>query len=264
VKGEGDLGFATPELLAVAVLVPLLVLGIALADRARRKVLLGRLGEAAVVQRMMASVSPGRRTLKRVLVAVGMALIVIATARPQLTGKAKRGTEGLDLVIALDVSKSMLVETSAAPGRQGPEITGKLIDALPGDRIAPMVFAGAAAHFPLTDDKAVAKQFLNDLGPADLPPGSNLAEALRVATCVLRPDVKDAWNDDCAGAGGRGHGGDPLPDEPDDESMPRTEPEVELDERAKVVLLITDSADGMAGADDAAAMAPLEEVRRAV
>ena len=50
----------------------------------------------------------------------------------------------------------------------------------PGDRIAPMVFAGAAAHFPLTDDKAVSKQFLNDLGAVDLPPGSDALLELRV------------------------------------------------------------------------------------
>lgn len=260
---DDGLELATPELLGVAVLVPLAILLIALADRARRKVLLGRLGEAAVVQRMMASASPGRRRIKRFLLALGMSLIVVATARPQLAGKARRGAEGLDLVIALDVSKSMLVEDVGATRLdKARTVAGQLIDALPGDRIAPLVFAGAAAHFPLTDDKSVSKQFLSDLGPADLPPGSNLAEALRVSTCVLRPDVKDVWNDDCAGTGGRGHGGDPLPGEDDEGGLPRTEAEVELDERAKVVLLITDSADGLG--EDGADAGPVEEVRRAV
>lgn len=261
---DGGLELATPELVAVAVLVPLVIFGIALLERARRKVLLGRLGEAPVVQRMMASVSPGRRRIKRVLQAVGLSLCVIAAARPQLPGQAKRGSEGLDLVIALDVSKSMLVEdvgtTRLAKARA---VLTKLIDALPGDRISALVFAGSAAHFPLTDDKTVAKQFLSDLGPADLPPGSNLAEALRVGSCTLRPDVQDKWNDDCAGAGGRGSGGDPLPGEPDDD-LPRTEREVELDERAKVVLLVTDSADGLGSGADDTALAPLAEVRRAV
>jgi Ca-activated chloride channel homolog len=262
---EGGLEFATPELLAIALLVPAVILGIALLERARRKVLLGRLGEAPVVQMMMASVSPGRRRAKRILQAIGIAFIVIAAARPQLPGQARRGSEGLDIVIALDVSKSMLVEdvgdTRLAKARKTMD---RLIDALPGDRIAPLVFAGAAAHFPLTDDKAVAKQFLGDLGPADLPAGSNLAEALRVATCTLRPDVEDKWNDDCASTGGRGHGGDPLPGEDDARDLPRTEREVELDERAKVVLLVTDSADGLGSGDDESALEPLEEVRRAV
>jgi Ca-activated chloride channel family protein len=225
-------------------------------------VLLGRLGEAPVVQQMMASVSPARRRIKRVIFTAAVCLIVLAAARPQLPGQVRRGTEGLDLVIALDVSKSMLVDDVGQTRLARARATlGRLIDELPGDRIAPMVFAGAAAHFPLTDDKAVAKQFLGDLGAADLPPGSDLSEALRVATCALRPDVRDTWNDKCAGTGGRGHGGDPLPGDPDDELTARDD-EVEVDERAKVVLLVTDGADGMSDGD--AALEPLEEVREAV
>lgn len=264
-----DLTFETPVLIGVAAAMPLVIALIALADRARRRVLLGRLGEAAVVQRLMASVSPARRRIKRVLQALGVGLIVLAAARPQLPGQRRRGAEGLDLVIALDVSKSMLVEdVGTSRVARARAVLGELIEALPGDRVAPMVFAGAAAHFPLTDDKVVATQFLADLGPADLPPGSDLAEALRVATCLLRPDLQDKWNDECAGAGGRGHGGDPLPGEDDaaDDwagTAADDDPE-EIEERAKVILLVTDSADGLGGGTDEAALAPVEEVRRAV
>lgn len=257
-----DLTFETPVLVGLAAAVPVAIALLALADRARRRVLLGRLGEPAVVQRLLASVSPARRRVKRVLFAVGVALIVLAAARPQLPGHQQRGSEGLDLVVALDVSKSMLVDDVGQPRleRARAEI-GRLLDALPGDRVAPMVFAAAAAHFPLTDDKAVARQFLADLGPADLPPGSDLAEALKVAICLLRPDVQDRWSDDCAGAGGRGRGGDPLPGEVD-EDLPERAPEVELEERAKVVLLVTDGADGLGDGEEG--LRPLEEVRRAV
>jgi Ca-activated chloride channel family protein len=257
-----DLTFETPALVGIALAMPLVIALIALADRARRRTLLGRLGEEPVVQRLMASVSPMRRRIKRIVLAVGVSLIVLAAARPQLPGQVRRGTEGLDVVIALDVSKSMLVDDVGEQRVQKARRTlNKLIDALPGDRIAPMVFAGAAAHFPLTDDKAVSKQFLGDLNSADLPPGSDVAEALKVGSCLLRPDVQDSWNDDCAGAGGRGHGGDPLPGEEDEDQTPSTE-EVELDERAKVILLVTDGADGLGDGDEG--MRPLEEVRRAV
>lgn len=258
-----ELTFETPALVGIALAMPVVIFLIALADRARRRTLLGRLGEEVVVQRLMASVSPARRRIKRILFALGVALIVLAAARPQLPGQVKRGTEGLDMVIALDVSKSMLVDdVGELRVEKARRTLGKLIDALPGDRIAPMVFAGAAAHFPLTDDKAVSKQFLNDLGAIDLPPGSDVAEALKVASCLLRPDVQDSWNDDCAGAGGRGHGGDPLPGEEDALEDTATGEEVELEERAKVILLVTDGADGLG--DDDRAMKPLEEVRRAV
>jgi Ca-activated chloride channel family protein len=258
-----ELTFETPALVGIALAMPLVIFLIALADRARRRTLLGRLGEEVVVQRLMASVSPARRRIKRIIFALGVALIVLAAARPQLPGQVKRGTEGLDLVIALDVSKSMLVDDVGELRLEKARRTlGKLIDALPGDRIAPMVFAGAAAHFPLTDDKNVSKQFLNDLGAVDLPPGSDVAEALKVASCLLRPDVQDAYNDDCAGAGGRGHGGDPLPGEDDALEDTATGEEVELDERAKVILLVTDGADGIGEGDEG--MRPLEEVRRSV
>ncbi|HUQ07531.1 MAG TPA: VWA domain-containing protein [Kofleriaceae bacterium] len=258
-----ELTFETPALVGIALAMPLVIFLIALADRARRRTLLGRLGEEVVVQRLMASVSPARRRIKRIVFALGVSLIVLAAARPQLPGQVRRGTEGLDLVIALDVSKSMLVDdVGELRLEKARRTTGKLIDALPGDRIAPMVFAGAAAHFPLTDDKSVSKQFLNDLGAVDLPPGSDVAEALKVASCLLRPDVQDAYNDDCAGAGGRGHGGDPLPGEDDALDDTATAEEVELEERAKVILLVTDGADGIGEGDDA--MRPLEEVRRAV
>ncbi len=264
--GDGSwlerLTFETPALVGIALAMPLVIALIALADRARRRTLLGRLGEEAVVQRLLASVSPARRRIKRIVFAAGVSLIVLAAARPQVPGQVRRGTEGLDLVIALDVSKSMFVaDVGELRVEKARRTAARLIDALPGDRIAPMVFAGAATHFPLTDDKAVSKQFLHDLGPADLPPGSDVAEAIKVASCLLRPDVKDSWNDDCAGAGGRGRGGDPLPGE-DDEDAVATEEDVELEERAKVILLLTDGADGL-GEDDAA-MRPLEEVRRAV
>jgi hypothetical protein len=88
------------------------------------------------------------------------------------------------------------------------ELARAVIDELPGDRIAPIVFAAAAAHFPLTEDHVVASNFLRDLGPADLPQGSNLAEVFRVSRCLLRPDLYEDLG--CARIGRRGHGGDPL------------------------------------------------------
>ena len=254
--------FQTPVLAWLAVVAPLGVLALHLFDRARRRQLTARLGELPVVSKVIASASPGRRAVKDAIAAIAVALIALAASRPQVAGTRDVELHGLDLVVGVDVSKSMLVDdVGELRLEKARRAAGKLIDALPGDRIAPLVFAGAAAHFPLTDDKNVSKQFLNDLGAVDLPPGSDVAEALKVASCLLRPDVQDSYNDDCAGAGGRGHGGDPLPGE-DDEDVTVSTDEVELEERAKVLLLITDGADGLG--DDDAAMHPLEEVRRSV
>ena len=171
--------FATPWLVAVAIGAPLAVLGLFWYDRARRRVLTQRLGELPVIGRVIGSASPGRRAVKASLISVALGLIAFAAARPQIEGSHRIEIHGLDLVVALDVSKSMLVEDvqpTADMARRHVEISRlararelarAVIDELPGDRIAPVVFAGGVSHFPLTEDHEVAARFLYDLGPTD-------------------------------------------------------------------------------------------------
>jgi von Willebrand factor type A domain len=143
------------------------------------------------------------------------------------------------------------------------ELIEALVAALPGDRIGPVVFAAAAAHFPLTEDHEVALQFFSDLGPADLPRGSDLAEALRVAQCLLRQDL--AADAGCgASIGRRGNGGRPLAGE--DEPEPIKDPDegelIEQEQRGRVVIVVSDgeeSDDRGGGASEEA----LHEVRKA-
>jgi Ca-activated chloride channel family protein len=235
----------------LALAAPLVVFAFHLYDRARRRVLTTRLGELPVIARVIATTSPARRALKDALLALALALLVLAAARPQLEGNRDVELRGLDLVVAVDVSKSMLVDdvgpTDLMRAKKLPtnrlerarELATWVIDELPGDRIAPVVFAGGASHFPLTEDHEVATRFLNDLGPADLPPGSNLVEVLRVSRCLLRPDLYDDLG--CARIGRRGHGGDPLrgetldPEGANDEEKLKTKAE-----RGKAILVFTD------------------------
>jgi Ca-activated chloride channel family protein len=254
--------FATPWLLAVAVAAPLGVLVLQLYDRVRRRQLTRRLGELAVVGRVLASASPGRRIFKDVLVGAAMMLIGFAAARPQIEGRRKVELHGLDLVLAVDVSKSMLVddvgptaeitEHKLAVSRlaRARELARAVIDELPGDRIAPIVFAAAAAHFPLTEDHLVASNFLRDLGPVDLPQGSNLGEVFRVSRCLLRPDLYEDLG--CARIGRRGHGGDPLRGEqldprPKDRDK-ADEPIEQKVERGKAIMIFSDGGDSDAEA----------------
>jgi Ca-activated chloride channel family protein len=238
----------------LACVAPMLVLGLYLYDRYRRDVLVARLGELPVIARVMASASPPRRLVKAILAGLGLALVLLALARPQIGGKRKVELRGLDVVVAVDASKSMLVEDVAATQdmleRHAPanrlgrarELAAALIEQLPGDRVGPVVFAGAAAHFPLTEDHEVATAFLYDLGPADLPPGSNVAEMFRVSRCLLRPDLYD----DLGCARTHGHGGDPLDVEPKRESAsePKAEQAVQqIEERGKAIVVLTDGGD---------------------
>lgn len=255
-----SISFATKWLAWAALGVPVLVALLHVYDRSRREQLAIRLGELPVLGRVMATMSPGRRITKDVLVGVGAMFIVLAIARPQIEGKRKIEVHGLDLVVAVDVSKSMLVDdvgpTDLMRQKSRPanrlerarEMATWMIDLLPGDRIGPVVFAGAASHFPLTEDHEVAVRFLNDLGPADLPQGSNLDEVVRVSRCILRPDLYNEL--DCANIGRRGHGGDPLNGESLDPDPKRARTKDDADERldtkverGKAIVLFTDGGD---------------------
>jgi Ca-activated chloride channel family protein len=249
------MSFANPDLLWLAAATPLLLLLLHLYDRAQRRRLATRIGELPVLAKVMVTASPRRRLVKLVFAQLGAAAIVFSLARPQVAGKRKVEVHGLDLVIALDVSKSMLVDDVGATAemtekRMKPtrlararELATAVVDELPEDRIGPVVFAGAASHFPVTEDHQVAVRFLYDLGPADLPPGSNLAEVFRVSRCLLRPDLYDDLG--CARIGRRGHGGDPLPGESLDPADKKPADDVieQKVERGKAMVMFTDGGD---------------------
>lgn len=243
--------FVTPWLFWLGCVAPAYVLLLHTYDRMRRRQLGRRLGELPLIQRVTASASPGRRLLKDLLLAVGLGLIVVSAARPQVEGKRRVELQGLDVVLAVDVSKSMLVDDVKPTARmldkklestrlaRARELAGALIDELAGDRIGPVVFAGAATHFPLTEDHQVARLFLNDLGPNDLPPGSNLAEVFRVSRCLLRPDLYEDLG--CQRVGRRGAGGDPLRGESLDPKGVEDEGALEsVVERGKAIVIFTD------------------------
>lgn len=254
------LDVAHPLVFWLAWLAPVAVFALHVFDAVRRRQLTSRLGELPVISRLMATSSPRRRVIKDVIAACALTLVLIAAARPQHEGQRKVELRGLDLVIAVDVSKSMLVDdvgpTLAMQRKKLPtsrlerarELARAVIAKLPGDRFGPVVFAGAASHFPLTEDSTVASHFLSDLGPGDLPQGSNLAEVFRVSRCLLRPDLYEDLG--CGRMGRRGHGGDALRGESLDPAVtpggaaPAAEPVLELKaERGKAMVIFTDGGD---------------------
>jgi Ca-activated chloride channel family protein len=251
--------FANIEFLYLAFIAAGLVIGLHYWDRSQRAQLTRRLGELPVIGRVIASASPGRRHLKDILSALALGLILFAAARPQLEGKRRVEIHGLDVVIAVDVSKSMLVD-DVGPTEEmqekklettrlsrARELATAVIEELPGDRVAPVVFAGAASHFPLTEDHQVAARFLADLGPNDLPPGSNIAQVIRASRCLLRPDLYDDPRLECSKIGRRGHGGDPLRGESLDPKDTNPEEKIEEKvERGKAIVIFTDGGEAEA------------------
>jgi Ca-activated chloride channel family protein len=171
----------------ILAIVPFLVVAYALDGQRRRRVL-ERIGHLPMIARMTATLSPARRRWRAVLFVIGVALLVVALARPQIPGRAKlTESRGLDLVVALDFSKSMLAR-DVYPTRldRAKAELARFIDSLHGDRVGLVAFAGETMSYPLTLDYEAAKLFWRDLGPDDMPVGgTDLGRAITAATELL-------------------------------------------------------------------------------
>jgi Ca-activated chloride channel homolog len=163
------------------------VLGVLVARHraARVKALLG--------SRLAPGLAPGvsvlRPMFQAALQAAGLVLFAVALSQPQCgssTELARR--RGIDLVVALDASKSMLAR-DVQPNRleRAKLELNALLDALKGDRVAIVAFAGDAyIQCPLTSDYAAAKLFLRAVDPEQMQQGgTNIGAALLLAQNVL-------------------------------------------------------------------------------
>ena len=151
----------------------------------RRQMLRARFGDLPLVSRLSTSISGRRRRYKATLFTLGVTLMTLALAGPQVGTQLREvKREGLDLVIALDVSLSMTAE-DVAPNRLGRarnEIK-KLLGELRGDRVGLVIFSGDAfVQCPLTTDYSAVRLFLDVANPELLPtPGTDFGAALDMA-----------------------------------------------------------------------------------
>ncbi len=132
--------------------------------------------------------------LKFALLIISLALLIISFANPRAGTKlsdAKR--EGIDIVIGLDISYSMLTE-DIKPNRleRAKQSIIRLLDKLDGDRVGLIVFAGRAnVLFPLTTDYAAAKMFLSTIDPEFISEqGTAIGEAISIANDKFQTDKK--------------------------------------------------------------------------
>lgn len=173
--------FGSPLLLYAYALVPVLALLLWMSGRARRKVL-SRFGDPALMEKLSRSVSHNKRLIKSTLLLVGVGLLVSALARPQFGTRVETvRREGKDVIIALDVSASMLAQDIVPSRLEKAKLEiATLIERLEGDRVGLVAFAGEAfVQSPLTIDHGAATMFLRAMGPDLIPvPGTNLGEAL--------------------------------------------------------------------------------------
>lgn len=144
-----------------------------------------RFGDANVVNSLIPNASKSKPTLKFVLVAFAFILIVIGIVNPQVGSKLEKiKREGIDLMLVLDVSNSMLAE-DIKPNRleRSKMAISSLIDKLEGDRIGIIIFAGNAyKQLPLTTDYSAARLFLSAVDTKIVPSqGTAIGEAINMA-----------------------------------------------------------------------------------
>ncbi|HEX9933575.1 MAG TPA: VWA domain-containing protein [bacterium] len=176
--------FASIPMLFLLVLIPGLIVFFVYAFRMKRRILC-LFGSLDLVDRLASSISRKRQIGKAALQTAAVLFIVLALARPQFGTKMKTvKREGQDIVVALDVSLSMMAE-DIKPSRleKAKHEISSFIDKLQGDRIGLVAFSGKAfMQCPLTLDYGAAKMFLDAMEPDLIPvPGTAVAQAISKA-----------------------------------------------------------------------------------
>ncbi|HTJ11209.1 MAG TPA: VWA domain-containing protein [Dinghuibacter sp.] len=143
-----------------------------------------RIGDPDLVKQMTRNYHPRNFAIKFSLALVALALMVLGLANLQRKVGGKINRKGLDVMILLDVSNSMLAgdlqPTRLARAKQ---VVSRLLDDIPDDRVGLIIFAGHAyMNMPLSSDHAAAKMYLDAASPASVPTqGTSIGEALQLA-----------------------------------------------------------------------------------
>jgi Ca-activated chloride channel homolog len=179
-----------PWILHFLWLLPLTAVTFVVVTRKRRQAL-ARFAENPLLNRLTPQGSRGRRVVKAGFCLVALGCMLLALAGPRWGSHYQEVTQkGVDIVIALDVSPSMLVE-DVKPDRlerAKREITD-FLKVVQGDRVGLVAFSGAAyTQCPLTLDYGALMMFLNILHPDHIPvPGTDLGAAIKGAMAAFDP-----------------------------------------------------------------------------
>lgn len=182
--------FAHPNALFLYILL-LMVAVVYFVACGRRKKALSRYGNPELLSEMMPEVSTSRPALKFWLTFTALCFMVLLLARPQFGTKMETVTrQGIETVIALDISNSMLAE-DVAPNRleKSKNIISKLVEGFADDKVGLIVFAGDAfIQLPITSDFISAKIFLESIDPGLIArQGTNIKAAIDMATRSFTP-----------------------------------------------------------------------------
>lgn len=180
--------FAYPSYLYLLTGIPVIALLFWWA-RHTRAARLKRFGDPATLAPLMSDASPYKPKIKIVLELIALAAIIFVLARPRAGMQEEQDrVNGIEVMIAFDVSNSMLASSNDDPGGisrldRARLTLEKLVDRLHNDKVGLIVFAGEAkTQLPLTTDFYSAKMYLSELSPSMITyQGTAIADALKMA-----------------------------------------------------------------------------------
>ena len=205
--------FHNPEYLYLLLLIPALVVIMVFNNRLSRKKI-KTAGEQSLIKSLIPEFSFFRKNLKFFLQLIALVFVIFLLARPQFGSRLEEvKREGVEVIIALDVSNSMLAE-DIQPNRleRAKQAISSLVDKLSDDKIGLIVFAGDAyTQIPVTSDYVSAKMFLSSISPGIVPKqGTSLASAINLGMSSFSPAM-DESKALVVITDGENHEDDPLP-----------------------------------------------------
>jgi Ca-activated chloride channel family protein len=153
-----------------------------------------RLGNVSLVKSQLKNYSSAKSIIRFCLLALAFAIGCMSLANPRKPDESSaEARKGIDLVIALDVSNSMLA-TDLAPDRlsRAKQFISRLIDNLKDDRIGLVEFAGNAyLQMPLTFDQSAARLYVSTANPGAIPAqGTSIGDALQKADIAFGDETE--------------------------------------------------------------------------
>lgn len=182
-----DIKFANPEFLWLLTLLPLLLFWLIWKNKKTYPELILPTSEA--IKQVKKTLRQRLIYLPQVLRILALGLIIIALARPQTSSSRKNvKSEGIDIVLTLDVSTSMLAEDFKPNRLEAAKNTAiEFIDKRPTDRIGLVIFAGESyTQLPVTIDHAVVKNVLSQIETGKIKDGTAIGDGLSTAVSRLK------------------------------------------------------------------------------
>lgn len=186
--------FAHMEILWFLLAAGMMIVGYILYWRHRKRSLV-KLGDNGLLEELMPEASGWAQHWKFILLFSGTVLLIIAVSGPRIGSRLQEvERKGREIIIALDVSNSMLAE-DIKPSRleRSKQMINRMVDRMSNDKIGLIVFAGDAyTQIPITDDYPSVKMFLSGAGPEMVSKqGTAIGSAIHLAVRSFSSEEKD-------------------------------------------------------------------------